>query len=67
MESMGKNDYLEELRIWKLNTYSWVCCSFIYDLGQIISQLFFFFLPGHLVFIPLAIKHTGAHVLASYC
>lgn len=63
MESMGKNDYLEELRIWKLNTYSW---SFIYDLGQIISQLFFF-LPGHLVFIPLAIKHTGAHVLASYC
>ena len=65
MESMGKNDYLEELRIWKLNTYSWVCCSFIYDLGQIISQ--FFFLPGHLVFIPLAIKHTGAQLLASYC
>lgn len=63
MESMGKNDYLEELRIWKLNTYSW---SFIYDLGQIISQLFFF-LPGHLVFIPLPIKHTGAQLLASYC
>lgn len=60
MESIGKNDYLEELRIWKLNTYSWVFCSFIYDLEQIISQFFFFFWPGHLVFTPLVIKHTGA-------
>lgn len=54
MKSSGENDYLKEIRIRKLNTHSWICCSFICDLGQITSRFF----SGHLIFIPLAIKHT---------
>lgn len=40
MKGPEENDYQKELRVRKFSTYSWMCCSFIYDLGHIISQFF---------------------------